>query len=68
MLKNSYPKGTVVYCWQFFLPITGWVGGLDNELWSDQRNRIAALAEHCDRPNRIIEAVSDGPRRFRGRL
>lgn len=58
--KNSYPKGTRVYCWQFLMPLTGWVGGLHNELWSDDRARITALAKHCDREWRVISATSDG--------
>jgi hypothetical protein len=58
--KNSYPRGTVVYCWKFWLPITGWVGGHPSEFWSNDRSKIAMLAEHCDRKNLIIESVSDG--------
>jgi hypothetical protein len=62
--KHSYPAGTKVYCWQFSLPQNGWIGGLAHEFWSDQRSKIAALAEHCDHPHRIIEGVSNGTKQF----
>ncbi len=58
--KNSYPAGTKVYCWQFMLPINGWIGGLDKEYWSDDPTRIKLMMEHCKRPKRMINAISSG--------
>ena len=58
--KHSYAKGTKVFCWQFWLPMNGWIGGLDHEHWSPERSKIEALAEHCEHNHRIIEGVSDG--------
>ena len=58
--KNSYPKGTPVYCWAFRIPITGWVGGLDDEFWSDNESSIKALMHHCTHPKKLITSVSDG--------
>lgn len=58
--KNSFPRGAKVYCWQFLLPISGWIGGMPSEFWHTDQSKVAALMEHCDRPSRIIIGESNG--------
>jgi hypothetical protein len=57
-IKSSYPQGTKVYCWKFCHPQFGWVGGGDDNDWSENRGEIEARMKHCEWDAKLIEGVA----------
>ena len=55
---DSYPEGTTIYCWKFYHPTVGAVGGGKDDDWSPNRAEIESRMNHCGHPSKLIEKVA----------